>query len=63
MDTRSCGRGLLSLLRDLKKKDSEFRFLMLGLDNSGKTTALKQMAGVRLRGRMRAHAVSRSRRL
>merc|ERR1719352_1456126 len=37
--------GLLSLLRDLKKKDSEFRFLMLGLDNSGKTTALKQMAG------------------
>ena len=50
-------------MRDLKKKDSEFRFLMLGLDNSGKTTALKQMAGVRLRGRMRARAVSRSRRL
>merc|ERR1719454_1180545 len=37
--------GLLSLLRNLKKDDSELRMLMLGLDNSGKTTALKKLAG------------------
>jgi len=37
--------GLLSLLRNLKKTDAEHRILMLGLDNSGKTTALKQLAG------------------
>jgi GTPase SAR1 family protein len=42
-------QGLLQLLRNLKKDDSELRMLMLGLDNSGKTTALKQLAGVRLR--------------
>jgi len=41
-----CGaQGLLSLLRNLKKDSEEFRILMLGLDNSGKTTALKQLAG------------------
>lgn len=39
-------QGLLSLLRNLKKDSEEFRILMLGLDNSGKTTALKQLAGV-----------------
>merc|ERR1712054_236289 len=37
--------GLLTLLRNLKKSDTEFRILMLGLDNSGKTTALKMLAG------------------
>lgn len=37
--------GLLSLLRNLKKDAEEFRILMLGLDNSGKTTALKALAG------------------
>jgi len=37
-------RGLLSLLRTLKKDDQELRILMLGLDNSGKTTALKALA-------------------
>jgi len=37
--------GLLSLLRNLKKDDQELRVLMLGLDNSGKTTALKKLAG------------------
>jgi len=37
--------GLLSLLRNLKKDSEEFRVLMLGLDNSGKTTALKKLAG------------------
>ncbi|KAG8468990.1 hypothetical protein KFE25_007508 [Diacronema lutheri] len=37
--------GLLTLLRALKQNDQEYRVLMLGLDNSGKTTALKQLAG------------------
>jgi len=37
--------GLLSLLRGMKKDSEEMRMLMLGLDNSGKTTALKQLAG------------------
>jgi len=36
--------GLLSLLRNLKKDEAELRLLMLGLDNSGKTTALKKLA-------------------
>lgn len=40
-------QGLLTLLRALKQNDQEYRVLMLGLDNSGKTTALKQLAGVR----------------
>ena len=45
---RACSlRGLLSLLRNLKKDDQELRILMLGLDNSGKTTALKKLADVR----------------
>lgn len=37
--------GLLSLLRGMKKDSEEMRILMLGLDNSGKTTALKTLAG------------------
>ena len=41
---RLLAQGLLSLLRNLKKDDQELRILMLGLDNSGKTTALKQLA-------------------
>lgn len=40
--------GLLSLLRNLKKDDQEMRVLMLGLDNSGKTTALKTLAGEKI---------------
>jgi ADP-ribosylation factor-like protein 3 len=36
--------GLLSLLRTLSKSDKEYRVLLLGLDNSGKTTALRQLA-------------------
>lgn len=36
--------GLLSLLRNIKKDAEEKRLLMLGLDNSGKTTALKALA-------------------
>merc|ERR1711998_788681 len=44
-DRTALSMGLLSLLRNLKKDAEEFRILMLGLDNSGKTTALKQLAG------------------
>ena len=36
--------GLLNLLRSLKKKESEARTLVLGLDNAGKTTILKAMS-------------------
>ena len=37
--------GLLGLLRKLKKSENEARLLVLGLDNSGKTTILKKMSG------------------
>merc|ERR1712167_554325 len=36
--------GLLSLLRKLKRSETEVRILMLGLDNSGKTSILKRMS-------------------
>ena len=35
--------GLLSLLQKLKRSDNEARILVLGLDNSGKTTILKRL--------------------
>ena len=38
-------KGLLSLLRKLKKSDKEVRILVLGLDNSGKTTIMTRLAG------------------
>ncbi len=39
-------QGLLKLLRNLRKHPSrELRILLLGLDNAGKTTLLKQLAG------------------
>merc|ERR1712017_66732 len=36
--------GLLSLLRKLKRSETEVRILMLGLDNSGKTSILKKLS-------------------
>ena len=36
--------GLLSLLRKLRSKEREARILVLGLDNSGKTTILKKLS-------------------
>lgn len=37
--------GLLTVIRKQKAKDREIRVLTLGLDNSGKTTVIKQMLG------------------
>lgn len=37
--------GLLSLLQRLKTDEKECRIIVLGLDNSGKTTVLKQLGG------------------
>ncbi len=36
--------GLLNLLRSLKRSNKEARILVLGLDNSGKTTILKSLS-------------------
>ena len=36
--------GLLNLLRNLKKKEGQARILILGLDNSGKTTIIKKLS-------------------
>uniref|UniRef100_A0A7S1T9G5 ADP-ribosylation factor-like protein 3 n=1 Tax=Tetraselmis chuii TaxID=63592 RepID=A0A7S1T9G5_9CHLO len=38
------GAGLLNMLRKLKKSEGEARLLVLGLDNSGKTTILKKLS-------------------
>jgi ADP-ribosylation factor-like protein 2 len=37
--------GLLSLLRKVKEKEGAVRVLVLGLDNAGKTTLVKRLAG------------------
>ena len=36
--------GLLDFLRKLKRPETEARLLVLGLDNSGKTTILKKLS-------------------
>ena len=36
--------GLLDFFRKLKKTESEARLIVLGLDNSGKTTILKKLS-------------------
>ena len=36
--------GLLDLLRKLKTSDKEMRVLVLGLDNAGKTSILRQLS-------------------
>ena len=37
--------GLLTILKKVKQKEREVRILMLGLDNAGKTTVVKQLNG------------------
>ena len=34
--------GLLTILKKVRRREREVRFLMLGLDNAGKTTILKK---------------------
>lgn len=41
----SQGMGLLSIIRKIKKKEKEMRILMVGLDNSGKTTIVLKING------------------
>ena len=44
----------------MKKDTEEMRILMLGLDNSGKTTALKSLAGVRRAGQQQTVCAARA---
>merc|ERR1711998_540022 len=44
MGQQALKMGLLSLLRKLKRSETEVRILMLGLDNSGKTSILKRLS-------------------
>ncbi|VAH11307.1 unnamed protein product [Triticum turgidum subsp. durum] len=37
--------GLLSIIRKIKRKEKEMRILMVGLDNSGKTTIVLKING------------------
>merc|ERR1711977_51815 len=44
MGSKAKNMGLLSLLRKLKRSETEVRILMLGLDNAGKTSILKRLS-------------------
>ena len=45
MKSENQGGGLIGILRNLRKnKKEELRILVLGLDNSGKTTILKSLS-------------------
>ena len=45
MKAENQGGGLIGILRNLRKnKKEELRILVLGLDNSGKTTILKSLS-------------------
>ncbi|KAK9847955.1 hypothetical protein WJX84_006188 [Apatococcus fuscideae] len=37
--------GLLSIIKKVKQREKEMRVLMVGLDNAGKTTVVKQLNG------------------
>jgi GTPase SAR1 family protein len=37
-------KGLLNIIRKIKKSEKELRILVLGLDNAGKTTILKALS-------------------
>ena len=37
--------GFLSILRKARRKEQELRFLLIGLDNAGKTTVLRRLLG------------------
>ncbi|CAN1266568.1 ADP-ribosylation factor-like protein 2 [Linum perenne] len=41
----SSAMGLLSIIRKIKRKEKEMRILMVGLDNSGKTTIVLKING------------------
>ena len=40
---RSAMPGLMAMLKKLKKTDDDCKILVLGLDNAGKTTILRQL--------------------
>ncbi|KAK1572423.1 hypothetical protein Q3G72_032470 [Acer saccharum] len=45
LPSSSSEMGLLSIIRKIKKKEKEMRILMVGLDNSGKTTIVLKING------------------
>ena len=42
---RAVTMGLLSVIRKVKSREKEMRMLLIGLDNAGKTTIVKRLAG------------------
>lgn len=59
MKAENQGGGLIGILRNLRKnKKEELRILVLGLDNSGKTTILKSLSNEVLAFLFRTSALS-----